>query len=110
MSTRDRCVRNCGWRTIVEEAVEVKLETNVSSISRMSIKWSIKPPINWQRDSGTGNSQQILSIYQNVLQQKTVYNISVQGEWLFRTRHLVLKYVTYSIVSIIQCFVFIFLN
>ena len=103
MSTCDRCLRNCGWRTIVEEAVELQLEKNVSSISHMSIKWSVKPPINWQRDSGTGNNQQTLSIYENVLQQKTVYNISVQGEWLFRIRHLVLKYVIYCSVRAPAC-------
>ena len=79
MSTFDRCVRNCDWRTIVEEAVEMKVEMNVSSLT-LSIKWYVKPPINWQRDSGTGNNQETLTIYENVLQQKTQYNISVEGE------------------------------
>ena len=80
-----RCLRNCGWRTIVEEAIELKLKIKSSPVSLLSIQWSVTPPIDWQRDSGTGNNRQTLSIYENVLQTGRRYNISVQGEWVFKT-------------------------
>jgi len=42
--------------------------------------WTIIPDINWTRDSGSGNNRCVLSIYENVLQPGTVYNVSAQGE------------------------------
>ena len=82
MLTLDRCVMNCDRRTVIQEAVEVKLTMNSSSISPPSIEWSMTPPIDWQRDSGTGNNWQTLSIHKNVLQPGTIYTISVEGKLL----------------------------
>ena len=76
--TRYRCVRNCGMRTNVQKAVELRITS--SDFSVFSAEWSVTPPIDWQRDSGTGNNRQTLIIYANVLQPGTKYNISVQSE------------------------------
>ena len=77
-------------RTIVQEAVELKLTMNSSSISLMSFEWSVTPFVDWKGESGTWSNRRTLSIYENVLQPGIIYTISVQGEWPFK--HLVLKY------------------
>ena len=65
-------------RTNGKKAVELRIDS--SSISPVSIEWSVTPPIDWQRDSGTGKNRQTLIIYENVLQTGTKYDISVQSE------------------------------
>ena len=80
MLTCDSCVRNCGWRTIVQEAVELKLAIHSSSISHSFIEWSVTPSVNWQGEEGTRNYRHTFSMYDNLLQPGTMYNISVQGE------------------------------
>ena len=75
-----RCIRNCGRRSIVQEAVELKLLINESFNSPMYIEWSITPSVNWEGESGTWNNRRTLSIYENTLRPGTVYTICVKGE------------------------------
>ena len=73
----NRCKKNCRQQTIVEESVELSL---VGGLASMSVVWTISPDINWTRDTGSGNSSRVLSIYENVLQPGAVYNVTVKCE------------------------------
>ncbi|KAI0221563.1 hypothetical protein LSAT2_027133 [Lamellibrachia satsuma] len=68
------CMRNCRGRPNVHEAIALKITSSLQPI--VSTEWSINPAINWKRDTGSGNSRQFLSIYENVLQPGTKYNFT----------------------------------
>ena len=76
------CMRNCRGRPNVHEAIALKITSSLQPI--VSTEWSVNPAINWKRDTGSGNSRQFLSIYENVLQPGTKYNVTATGKSSWR--------------------------
>ena len=73
-----RCYKNCKGKASTDEAVVLRLIGG--STSNLTVTWSIYPPINWTRDSGSGNTGYTLTIYGNVLQPATLYTVNASGE------------------------------
>ena len=73
-------MRNCGYRTVVHEAVELGLHTAWTSDESMTVVWAVTPAIDRTFDTGSDPSWRFLSIYDEVLTPGTVYTVNVQGE------------------------------
>ena len=73
-------MRNCGYRTVVHEAVELGLKTDWTADESMTAVWTVTPAIDRTLDTGSDANWRFLSIYDEVLTQGTVYTVNVQGE------------------------------
>ena len=81
MLCANRCTKNCGPLANVAESVELRLDGTYSTKGEeLNFRWSMIPDINWEQDSGTGNSRSLLGIYDRVLQAGATYMVQAHGQ------------------------------
>ena len=77
----NRCTKNCGPLTSVAETVELRLDSTYSNeAEELHFRWQMIPDIDWEQDSGTGNSRRLLGISDHVLQAGATYMVQAHGQ------------------------------